>query len=172
MAKCSVCEARKGKRKCLKSGEMICSLCCGQTRTAEACKGCSFFKGPAPRNYGKLPYFEVREMSKYTDLQDLSELLEQAIVQVDRKMDGGMEDTLVTALLERLLDKYHFGEEISPSDEREGQAAAMFFEIIANELEYVSDDKLAKVLGAIRRSVKRRTDNRRSYLDFISGFVS
>ena len=90
MAKCSVCEARKGKRKCLKSGEMICSLCCGQTRTAEACKGCSFFKGPAPRNYGKLPYFEVREMSKYTDLQDLSELLEQAIVQVDRKMDGGM----------------------------------------------------------------------------------
>jgi hypothetical protein len=151
---------------------MICSLCCGQTRTAEDCQGCSFFKGPTLRNYGKLPYFELQEMSKYSDLQDLAELLEKTVVQIDRKTDGGVGDALVVSLLERLLDKYHFGEEISPADEPEGQALQLFTEIIADELEYVADDKLAKVLGAIRRSVKRHTGGSRVYLDFIGGHIA
>lgn len=172
MAKCIVCQARKGKRKCQKNEAMICSLCCGQTRGEETCQGCSFFKGPAPRNYGKLPYFEAQEMAKYSDLQDLGELFEKTMAQVDQKMIGDMDDGLTVSLLERLLDKYHFGEEISSTGERVGQTVTLFFEIIANELEFVADDKLTMVLGAIRRAVKRRTDGRRAYLDFISRFAA
>ncbi len=172
MAKCIECEARKGKRKCKKTGGMICSLCCGQTREVEVCQGCSFFKGQSPRNYGKAPYFELQDMAKYSDLQDLAELLEMnTLAQIDRKMDGTMGDELAGRLLERLLDKYHFGEEISCADELEQQAVDLFFELIANELEYVADDKLVKAIGAIRRSLNRRTDGHRAYLDFIGGFA-
>ncbi len=169
MAKCTVCEARKGKRKCQKNGKMICSLCCGQTRTAEDCQGCSFFKGSSKRNYSKLPYFELREMAAYSDLQDLSELVETTITQIDQQM--AMTDALTKELLERLLDKYHFGDEFSADDEPLKQAVELFTKFIADELKYVADDKLTKVLGTIRRSVKRHTDNKRAYLDFIGDFT-
>ena len=170
MAKCAICKARKGKRKCQKTGEMICSLCCGQTRTPDACQGCSFFKTQEGRDYRKVPYFEVQEMARYSDLQDLAELVERTIAQVDVKMAAGMDDDLARRLLERLLDKYHFGGGIVCPDPVEQEAVDMFFKIIANELEYVADDKLARVLGAIHRSVKRRTDGERAYVNFLGHF--
>jgi len=172
MAKCAICKARKGKRKCQKTGEMICSLCCGQTRTPDACQGCSFFKTRERRDYRKVPYFEMQEMARYSDLQDLSELLERAIAQVDLKMDVGMDDDLTRRLLERLLDKYYFGDGVVCPDPAEQEAVNLFFEIIGNELEYVADDKLTRVLGAVHRSVKRRTDGKRAYINFIGHVTS
>ena len=171
MAKCTICKACKGKRKCQKTGEMICSLCCGKTRTLDACKGCSFFKTQDQVDYRKVPYFEMQEMAKYSDLQDLAGLMERTIVQVDLKMDVGVDDDLARRLLERLLDKYHFGGDIVCPDPVEQEAVTLFFKIIANELEYVADDKLVQVLGAIHRSVKRRTDGKRGYVNFIAHSV-
>lgn len=171
MAKCLICKARKGKRKCLQSGEMICSLCCGQTRTSDTCQGCSFFKTQERKDYHKVPHFEMQEIARYSDLQDLAELVERTIAQVDMRMDTGLDDDMARCLLERLLDKYHFGGGIVCSDPLEQEAVDLFFEIIANELEYVADDKLARVLGAIHRSVKRRTDGKRAYVNFIGHSV-
>ena len=46
MAKCLICDAQKGKRLCTLKGGLVCSLCCGTTRTAEACGGCSHYQDP------------------------------------------------------------------------------------------------------------------------------
>lgn len=43
MAKCPICGSRKGKRKCLVKAGPICTLCCGETREEETCRGCPFY---------------------------------------------------------------------------------------------------------------------------------
>ena len=46
MAKCLICDAQKGKRLCTLKGGLVCSLCCGTTRTPEACGGCPYSQDP------------------------------------------------------------------------------------------------------------------------------
>lgn len=44
MKKCPFCQSRKGKRRCPIVGELICSLCCGQTRSWSKCvTSCQYF---------------------------------------------------------------------------------------------------------------------------------
>ena len=63
MAKCTNCKSRKGKRKCLATDTFICSLCCGEIRTAETCQGCSYYKEPRlSRNYKSAPHFSLNMM--------------------------------------------------------------------------------------------------------------
>ena len=60
MAKCPICNSRKGKRKCLISDSFICSLCCGNIRKAETCLGCTFYQKPK-RKYNEVPgIFSIR----------------------------------------------------------------------------------------------------------------
>ena len=49
MAKCSACKSKKGKRTCQLVEGMICSLCCGQIRDKEKCKGCVHYKETVPK---------------------------------------------------------------------------------------------------------------------------
>lgn len=46
MSKCTICNSRKGKRKCLITLTFICSACCGKSRTDGSCKHCPFYRGP------------------------------------------------------------------------------------------------------------------------------
>jgi len=46
MAKCHIFNSRKGKGKCLIKDGLICSLCCGNTRTEEPCSECVFYQKP------------------------------------------------------------------------------------------------------------------------------
>ena len=66
MAKCPVCNSRKGKRKCLIADSSICSLCCGNTRTAETCANCVFYQKPR-RKYSEVPAYTVSEMDGNTE---------------------------------------------------------------------------------------------------------
>ncbi len=67
MAKCTKCNSRKGKRKCLTTDTFICSLCCGESRAAETCQGCSYFKEQSlSRNYKSVPHYSLTMMSLLT----------------------------------------------------------------------------------------------------------
>jgi hypothetical protein len=61
MEKCSVCKTRKAERECIKHpGSMLCTLCCGSTRSWENCPMiCKYFKKEeGPQFYIFLP--EIR----------------------------------------------------------------------------------------------------------------
>ena len=46
IAKCPICNSRKGERQCLIAGSFVCSLCCGNTRKADLCLECRFYQQP------------------------------------------------------------------------------------------------------------------------------
>jgi len=43
MAKCPVCESKKGKRNCSKENSIICSKCCASIRNEDECFNCTYF---------------------------------------------------------------------------------------------------------------------------------
>ena len=109
MAKCSICNSRKGKRKCKAQENFICSLCCGETRTFNKCNGCSFYKDTQSiRNYKKVPHISLSRMSDETTLQDYADVIESAICQFDGEQNENLNDNIAFKLVELLLDKYHF----------------------------------------------------------------
>ena len=88
---------------------LICSLCCGETRSAEKCDGCSFFKDmQSIRNYKKAHYYTPTQVSDDMDLQDQAVVIESAICRFDEEQDGDLTDGMVQRILESLLDRYHF----------------------------------------------------------------
>lgn len=174
MAKCPVCNSRKGKRKCLIQDAFICSLCCGQIRTADKCEGCSFFKdSKVVRNYKQLPHFSLSRVSNDRELQNIAELIETAICQFDERHHRTLDDKLVLGIMELLLDKYAFNDkEISYQNDLEEQGFRFLDQTIEKDLKNCSSEDLSKVMGTIYRSVIRHTGRRREYLEFIRGFVN
>lgn len=83
MAKCTVCNSRKGKRKCKATETIVCSLCCGESRTEEKCSGCSFSKSAAAtRNYRSVPYYSTQEMADESELESIADVVELSLCQI------------------------------------------------------------------------------------------
>jgi len=59
--KCVICNARKGKRVCVKENEFICSRCCGLIRDPQLCPNdCLFLSSLAEKKeVGELPLYKV-----------------------------------------------------------------------------------------------------------------
>lgn len=112
MAKCSICNSRKGKRKCKLVESFICSLCCGETRDNEKCTGCPFYNEFAElrRNYNTAPYYPVYKMANDLNLQDNANIIESAICQFDVELNHTINDNIVLRLIELLLDRYFFND--------------------------------------------------------------
>lgn len=91
MAKCSLCNSRKGKRKCLAYDTMICSLCCGTSRSADMCTGCSYYQKPK-RKYNEVPKFTTIQMEKDTELADYSNVIEGALCSYDIELENKLND--------------------------------------------------------------------------------
>jgi hypothetical protein len=174
MAKCPVCNSRKGKRKCLIQDAFICSLCCGQIRTADKCEGCSYFKdAKAIRNYKHAPYFSLSRMKDDEELQDISEVIEAAICEFDERHHRTLDDKLVLRIIELLLDKYAFNDkEIAYQNDLEEQGFRFLDQTIEEKLKNKSSEDLTKIIGTVYRSVIRHTVRRREYLEFVRDFVN
>lgn len=172
MAKCTLCNTRKGKRKCKASETFICSLCCGESRNQEKCEGCSFFKGSGSRNYRQVPHYTTLEMSNNPELEIISSVVETALCQVWQTNPYQVTDRTVTTLVELMLDQYHFND-IPPTltDPVVAPARKLLLEIFERELPPVPAQTLVKVLTAVHRSIQRRTLGGCSYLEFISQFT-
>ena len=172
MAICSICQSRKGKRKCLKGG-VVCSQCCGETRGPETCTGCSFFTGGATRkNYRSVPYYETSQLANSFGLQDVSNVIESTLCAFDVQGNGQFTDQTAMRLIELLLDVHHF-KEASPVIENQtlGALFAEMGQIIAQDMAEVDEQELVKVLASVYRSIQRRTNGGSAYLNFIRDYV-
>lgn len=173
MAKCSLCNSRKGKRKCLATGGFICSACCGDFRTANKCAGCVFFKDDrAQRNYANVPYYSTQQMADSFTLGNQSNSIESAICRFATDHYRDVKDENVVRLLQLLMDFYHFLDtEIIFQDELEEAGFAAIDQAIREDLGGFSFNEVARLLSTIYRSAKRWTNGGREYLEFIDKYV-
>lgn len=174
MAKCVLCNSRKGKRKCSVAGAFICSLCCGESRTGEKCGGCSFAKpASATRNYRNVPYYTTQEMADTNE--SVSYVIESTLCQIWKNNlhneNHNVNDRTASRLVELLIDKYHFNDDAPPRESPEVEEGFhLLLRNIERQLSRTSSEELVKVLAAVHRSIERRSDGT-SYLQFISELI-
>lgn len=173
MAKCTICNSRKGKRKCKTSGTFICSLCCGGSREQEKCEGCSFFRSAtADRNYRSVPNYSTKAMAASVELEGIADVIETALCRVWVADGENVNDRTAARLVELMLDRLHFNDEGQPiADPALAAGHQLFSRMIDKELSHVPAEKLVKVLAAVYRSIQRRTIGGSSYLEFVSRFT-
>lgn len=171
MAKCPVCNSRKGKRKCLIEDGLICSLCCGNTRTEEACSACVFYQKPK-RKYNDVPAYSVSEMDGNMELESYGNSIEGALCAYDIENGENLNDSNAIRIIELLIDKYHFND---PHMEQEPQIIVNgvdYVEKSINEdLKDVGNEVIVKVLGVIRFVARRRTKIGKEYMTVIHQYV-
>jgi hypothetical protein len=171
MAKCPICNSRKGKRKCLIADSLICSLCCGNTRTEEACSECVFYQKPK-KKYNEVPAYSVSEMDGNMELEFYGNSIEGALCAYDIENEGKLNDSDAIRIIELLIDKYHFQDQ---EIEQEHQTIVNGFNYvdksIREDLKDVENEKIVKVLGVIRFVAKRRTKTGREYMNVIHQYV-
>ncbi len=171
MAKCPLCNSRKGKRQCLIAEAPICSLCCGTTRSAEACAGCSFYQAPK-RDYNAVPAYSVSEMDGNTELERCGNAIEGALCAYDAKHGYALTDKDAIRIIELLMDRYHFGDQgINEASRLIHDGVAQVDKAIKEDLSDVSRERLVKVLGVIRFVARRRTKLGREYMQVIHQYV-
>lgn len=171
MAKCSICNSRKGKRKCLVTDSMICSLCCGTSRSEDACMGCSYYQKPK-RKYNEVPKFTTVQMEKDIQLSDCSNVIEGALCAYDNELENKLQDRDAIQILELLLDKYHFlDEKIQNKDQVILSGFNYVQKAIEKDLPQIDHDILVKLLSVIRFVASRRTKFGREYIKVIHQYV-
>jgi len=171
MAKCSLCNSRKGKRRCLVSDTMICSLCCGESRSEDMCAGCSYYQKPK-RKYNEIPRFTTDEMQIDAQLSDYSNVIEGALCAYDIELENKLKDKDAIKILELLLDKYHFLDEKIQIDEP--LLISGFDSVdksIIKDLPNIKKEILVKTLSVIRFVANRRTKLGREYMNIIHQYV-
>ena len=173
MSKCLLCHGKKGKRKCMVAGGLVCSGCCGDTRTAEQCENCTFLaKEGLIRNYGKVPCIPVDTMAQSPLWQRRTETIEAAVCRFDRQENRLITDRQVASILELLLNRYFFKDaSVVCHTEREQKGLALVEEAIREELAGLDQQDIATALATVHRSLRRRTAGNREYLEFIRQFV-
>lgn len=171
MAKCPICNSRKGKRQCLVVGYPICSKCCGVTRNPGLCMECQFYQKPK-RNYIDVPAYSTAEMSNDMDLQISSYAIEGALCAYDVDNGSKLKDSDAIRIIELLIDVRHFGDQ---QPEAESLIIANGFRyieaVIRNDLQEVSNEEIVKILAVIWFVARRRTRIAREYMNFIHQYA-
>lgn len=173
MAKCTICNSRKGKRKCKVDDTFICSLCCGQSRNPEKCNGCSFFKDAlSQRNYRKVPFYEVHQMSASIELDEISNVVESTLCKFELESGGSFSDNNASKLIELYFDKFHFNDaDLKFSNAAQEDQFNQILQVFNQDLPIVSEEQLVKVLATVYRSIQRRTNGGSEYLQFAQHYV-
>ena len=171
MAKCAICNSKKGKRKCLITEGLICSLCCGSTRTEETCSACGFYQKPK-RKYHEVPAYSPLDMEDDMELTSYGNTIEGALCAYDSVNEGKLRDDDAIRILELLIDKYHFHDLQMKQEKPFIVDGVQYVEkAIREDLEDVGDEEIVKVLGVIRFVAKRRTRKGREYMTIVHQYV-
>ncbi len=171
MAKCPICNSRKGKRKCLVTDSFVCSLCCGNTRTEEACSECKFYQKPK-RKYNEVPAYSVSEMDGNIELESYGNSIEGALCAYDKENEKKLSDHDAIRIIELLIDIYHFKDQCSKEESPLVLNGVKHLESSVNEdLNDVSNEVVVKILGVIRFVAIRRTKTGREYMNIIHQYV-
>lgn len=109
-------------------------------------------------------------MDSNLQLQNISEIIERELCRFDKGYV--IVDETAKRIIERLLDKYHFRESpIVFENNFEKVGFVSVKNLIEKNRREIPDEVIVKVLGAILRSIKRHTNGKREYLDFIHHFI-
>lgn len=173
MAKCTICNSRKGKRKCKIDETFICSLCCGQSRNPGKCNGCSFYKDASQnRNYRKVPFYATQIMSNSMDLQCISNVIESTLCAFEFESEDPFTDKTATRLIELYFDKYHFKDsELSFDNSALKVKFDKMLKIFEQEYPDTPEERFLKILASVYRSIQRRTNGGSEYLQFVQKYV-
>jgi hypothetical protein len=173
MAKCLMCNSRKGQRKCLREDGMVCSQCCGETRQAEQCGECAYYRDNIPvRRYVDVPRFSTQTMDSDMQLQSYGYTIEASLCQLDYSRNMSLKDATALKILEMLLDKFHFHDPDTTCDDSlvcEGFDAVV--NSISADLSDVSEEIIVKILGVIYYIARRRSRGGREYFNVIQQYV-
>lgn len=171
MAKCPVCDSRKGKRQCVIANGLVCSLCCGTIRKEDLCLDCSYYQKPK-RKYNEVPSFSTNEMHDSVQLTEYSNAIEGAFCSYDVENNKTLNDADVIKILELLIDKYHFKDAQINSDNPFLLAGFDFVDaVIREDLAGIDELVLVKVLCILYFVAKRRTKTGREYMNVIHTYV-
>jgi hypothetical protein len=171
MAKCLICNLRKGKRKCLIADGLICSLCCGNKRTEEACSKCVFYQKPK-RKYNDVPAYSVSEMAENMELELYGNSIEGALCAFDIENGEKLNDSDAIRIIELLIDKYHFqDQQMDQEDQIIVNGVNYVDKSIREDMKNVGNEEIVKVLGVIRFVARRRTKIGREYMEVIRQYV-
>jgi len=173
LAKCILCNSRKGKRKCIRENGPVCSLCCGETRKAGVCQGCEFFRPTGPRrNYADIPRFTTQQMDDDFDLQSYANTVEATLCLWDSNHGGALPDDSAIKVIEMLLDKYYYNDsEVANADQVLLEGLHMVLQSMAEDHPGAPGETIVKILGAIRFVARRRTRGGREYFDIIHKYA-
>ncbi len=173
MAKCTLCNSRKGKRKCEATKTFICSLCCGESRDQDRCGVCLYYEGAEPkRNYREVPFYSIQEMADFPDLMGVSNVIESTLCRFHDEEGARVTDRTVSRIVELIMDKHYFKDkEFNFSEPLSESGYKLLAKTIQDDLSRVPEEKLVKVSAAIYRSIQRRTNNGSEYLKFVHQFV-
>ena len=171
MAKCPICNARKGKRKCqVVSGDLVCSLCCGTSRQPETCSGCGYYQ-PPKRDYNALERYSPEQMDRNPALQSVSLVIERAIGTYDNMIEGQLKDDEAIIIYELLIDRYHFGDEMLRKSSGIEIDGAGFVNAAIQKHGDIESKTLVKILAVLRQVAKRRTRMGREYMGIVHQFT-
>lgn len=171
MSKCPICNSRKGKRGCLIADGLVCSLCCGKTRSEDLCSDCRYYQKPK-RNYSDVPAYAISEMDGNTELEAYGNAIEGALCSYDLKLGSKLKDADAIKIIELLLNLYHFGDsEIEESNQIVSDGVDYVRGVIENDLEGIDAVIITKILGVIRFVARRRTKGGREYITMIRQYV-
>jgi len=171
MAKCPICNSRKGKRKCLITDGMICSLCCGSTRTEDTCSKCMFYQKPQ-RKYNEVPAYSISDMEDNIELISYGNSIESALCAYDIKNAEKLKDNDAIRIIELLIDKYHFQDQQMDQENQMIVDGVHYVEkSMREDLKDVENEEIVKILGIIRFVAKRRTKTGREYMTVIHQYV-
>ncbi len=171
MAKCPICNSKKGKRHCLIADSPICSLCCGETRKPELCLECQYYQKPK-RKYNEVPAYSVSEMDGDMELESYGNAIEGALCAYDIDNENILKDSDAIRVVELLIDRYHFKDHQIDTDSRLVLNGVNHVkEAIEKDLHDVNNEIIVKTLGVIRFVAKRRTNIGREYMNIIHQYV-
>lgn len=171
MAKCPICNARKGKRQCLIADSPVCSLCCGIKRNPDLCLECRFYQKPK-RKYNDVPAYSVTEMNGDMELETYGNAIEGTLCAYDRENENKLKDSDAIRIIELLIDMHHYGDRQIDTDSRIVANGVNYVEeAIRKDLQDVSNEVIVKILGVIRFVAKRRTKIGREYMNIIHQYV-
>ena len=111
-------------------------------------------------------------MESDPELQEHSNAIEGALCAFDNETGNQIKDKDAIKILELLLDRYYFKEEITGiSDPIIERGFNLVKDVIETDLENVSEVELTKALGVIRFVARRRARGGRDYLTIIHTYV-
>ncbi|MFI3119620.1 MAG: hypothetical protein QX203_06545 [Methylococcaceae bacterium] len=171
MAKCPVCNSRKGKRQCVIANGLVCSQCCGTTRKEDLCLDCSYYQKPK-RKYNEVPSFTTQQIHESAELTGYSNAVEGAFCAYDMENNKTLNDADAIKILELLIDKYHFKDTQINCDNPFLLAGFDFVDaVISKDVIGVDELVLVKVLSILHAVVKRLSKTGKEYMNIIHTYA-